>query len=234
MKKIPLILAAVLLLGVLLGGCFNLPLASTGPKPSYTPSPEIGPLLLIPKADAERLVGNALQAPVIMPTAHPATSAAASATPVPTGSPAASVGPTATPAANSNVFCFYETAVKGGRFMQITLMQTTEAMAANSVSAKDYYDAQKGKGPSTVGDPSLTMVKGVGDEAFMLPPGIHILFKGYYIVIGVGDPTVQANQDILMAAGKLAVKNLAAILGVPEPTEAPAASLEPSPSATSK
>jgi hypothetical protein len=101
------------------------------------------------------------------------------------------------------------------------------------------YDAIKGKGPSTTSDPMMIMVDGVGDDAVIEAPGLHILFQGYYIVIGLGDPYLdtvypngKTNEQMLIEAGKLAVKNLAAMLGVPAPTELPTETPSGSPEAS--
>jgi hypothetical protein len=220
MKRISLIAALALLAAVFLGGCSLVqPSAGGTAAPVVTASPDIDPRLLMPKKDAEALVGNALQDALILLSANPLATAAAQPSP----SSPASAGPAATsaapPAASNFIECFYETAVKGGRFLQITLMQTTQELANSGVSAKAYFDSLITL--DSLGDPKLMMVQGVGDEAFILPPGIHIMSRGYYIVIGVGNPDDAANREILMNAGKLAVKNLNDLLGPLPPATAP-------------
>ncbi len=54
----------------------------------------------------------------------------------------------------------------------------------------------------------LTQVDGIGDEAFIATPGIHILKGDYYIVIGVGNSSDEDNRAILKTSGIRAVENL--------------------------
>lgn len=51
-------------------------------------------------------------------------------------------------------------------------------------------------------------VEGIGDEAYIATPGIHILKDGYYITIGVGNLSLPENHERLKEAGKLAKENL--------------------------
>ena len=51
-------------------------------------------------------------------------------------------------------------------------------------------------------------VEGIGDEAYIATPGIHILKDGYYITIGVGNLSLPENHERLKEAGKLAMENL--------------------------
>jgi hypothetical protein len=237
MKKAILFLA-FLLLALPLGGCYGLMPQSTGPDVSVTPSPYVNPETLIPKADAEKIVGNALENALELPT-FPSASAAAEVQPAVSGMPAAA--PLVNPAPAQIMTCFYEAAAEGGHFLQVGLLQTNDAMAAQKVTARMQYDALKGKGPSTTADPKMIVVSGVGDEAVIEVPGIHILFRGYYIIVGLGDPydgTVypngKTNEQMLIEAGKLAVENLAAALGVPAPTQTPSETPQASPEASAQ
>jgi hypothetical protein len=199
MKKTPFIAVLLLLSAVLLGGCLYQPVATGATAtPAVTTSPvNVEPWELISKEEAEELTGNKeLKDPLISPTASPG-------------------------AYSGFVLCLYDTAVKGGRFLQISVLQTTQAMASQGVTPKMAFDTLRSPGPMYSPDPKLMVVQGVGDEAYILPPGMHIMYRGYYIVIGVGDPDDEASQAILINAGKKAVENLAAILGVPAPTESP-------------
>jgi hypothetical protein len=45
----------------------------------------------------------------------------------------------------------------------------------------------------------------IGDDAFIAPPGLHLLVRGYYITIAVGNTSSQQNRDILQRAGVMAV-----------------------------
>jgi hypothetical protein len=55
-------------------------------------------------------------------------------------------------------------------------------------------------------------VEGIGDEAYLATPGLHILSDGYYISIALGNPSDKKNQEMLKEAGLLAVDNLKATL----------------------
>lgn len=219
MKKTSILLALVTLSALLLGGCFGLPGTVSTPSATITPSPDIAPDRLISRGEAEALVGNALKEPIVRPTVGPM----AQYTPAPGSTLSPSVAPTASPALIEYVMCFYESAVQGDRFLQISVLQNTPYMAAQGVPVKGLFDRLRSPGPGVMSDPTLMVVEDVGDEAYILPPGIHIMFQGYYIVIGVGDPVDPDNVKILTKAGKLAVENLAAILGVPAPTDKPTA-----------
>jgi hypothetical protein len=220
MKKTSILLALVMLSALLLGGCFGVPGTVSTPSATITPSPDIPPDRLISRGEAEALVGNALKEPTVRPTARPI---AQQYTPVPGSTLSPSVAPTASPALIEYVMCFYDSAVKGDRFLQISVLQNTPYMAAQGIPVKNLFDRLRSPGPGVMSDPTLMVVENVGDEAYILPPGIHIMFQGYYIVIGVGDPVDPDNEKILVEAGRLAVKNLAAILGVPAPTDKPTA-----------
>jgi hypothetical protein len=231
MKRISFIAALALLAATFLGGCSLLgqPATSGGTAaPVVTASPQVDPRLLMPKKDAEALVGNALKDPQILLSSN-YLAATAAAQPSQSLAPSASAPVIAT---SNYTECFYETAVKGGRFLQITLLQTTPEMAKNGVSNKMQFDALLKLNP--LGDSKLMVVPGVGDEAFILPPGIHIMRRGYYIVIGVGNPDDAANREILMNAGKLAVAKLDALLGPEPPATTPPATTPPAATPTAK
>jgi hypothetical protein len=51
-------------------------------------------------------------------------------------------------------------------------------------------------------------VDGMGDEALIGIPGIHILMDGYYITIGLGNSDNAENREKLKKAGKIAADNL--------------------------
>jgi hypothetical protein len=54
----------------------------------------------------------------------------------------------------------------------------------------------------------VTFVEGIGDEAFLAPPGLHIISGDYYITVAVGDSNDIAGKEILTAAGLKVVENL--------------------------
>ncbi|NLO28520.1 MAG: hypothetical protein GX113_10165 [Actinobacteria bacterium] len=55
-------------------------------------------------------------------------------------------------------------------------------------------------------------MEGIGDEAYLATPGLHILSDGYYISIALGNLSDKENQEMLKEAGLLAVDNLKATL----------------------
>lgn len=54
--------------------------------------------------------------------------------------------------------------------------------------------------------PDHEMVDGIGDNAFIATPGIHILADDYYLTIAAGN--LNRNRDKVEAGGKQAVANL--------------------------
>ncbi len=99
--------------------------------------------------------------------------------------------------------CFYESlAEDSDRFLQVALTQ--QAFIPNDeLTSRFLYESIKENF-----EDELTMVDGIGIEAFIATPGIHILKGEYYIVIGVGNTSNETNREILKAAGKKAVENL--------------------------
>ena len=96
--------------------------------------------------------------------------------------------------------CIYESAKKDSfRFFQIGLTQQA-FMPPNGQSPKSIYESLKANFPQGV------KVEGVGDDAFIAPPGLHFIKGNYYITIGVGNANDPKNRDILKAAGKKASK----------------------------
>jgi hypothetical protein len=92
------------------------------------------------------------------------------------------------------------------KFLQVAVTQQA-FMPANGQSPQAIFSAIKDNFPSNV------KVDGVGDEAFIAPPGIHILMGSYYISIGVGNSDDLKNREILVSAGKKAVENLEKLTG---------------------
>jgi hypothetical protein len=60
--------------------------------------------------------------------------------------------------------------------------------------------------------PQRVPVQGVGEEAFIAPPGLHILYRGYYLGIALGNTDRAENRIKLEEAGKVAVSNLDRLL----------------------
>lgn len=54
-------------------------------------------------------------------------------------------------------------------------------------------------------------VEGIGDEAYIFTPGLHILTDGYYLTIAAGNTDSLEVQELIKKAGKLAVENLSKI-----------------------
>lgn len=52
----------------------------------------------------------------------------------------------------------------------------------------------------------------IGDDAFIAPPGLHLLIRGYYITIAVGNTSSQKNREILQLAGTMAVDKVEKIV----------------------
>jgi len=52
-------------------------------------------------------------------------------------------------------------------------------------------------------------VEGVGDDAFIAAPGLHMMANGYYVMIALGDPADAKNVELLKKAGALAAEELA-------------------------
>ena len=101
--------------------------------------------------------------------------------------------------------CLYEFAGEASdRFLQVSLTQRAFIKNQNAEvtpkfifeSIKDNFEAE------------LVAIDGIGEEAFITTPGIHILQGDYYIVIAVGNTSNETNRDILKAAGAKAVRNL--------------------------
>jgi hypothetical protein len=104
-------------------------------------------------------------------------------------------------------FCLYDAAGENSfRLFQIGITQQA-FMPDSSRSPKAMYRALRENFPDAV------KVEGVGDDAFIAPPGLHVLSGEYYISIAVGNSSNPGNRKILKAAGVKAVENLAKIVG---------------------
>lgn len=59
---------------------------------------------------------------------------------------------------------------------------------------------------------TLELVSGIGDDAFIDTPGLHLLYRGYYVLIALGNSDDPVNIERLKTAGQKAVANLDALL----------------------
>lgn len=100
--------------------------------------------------------------------------------------------------------CIY-TGKKDAKFLQIGLTQQA-FMPANGQSPQAIYTSLKNNLPTPIS------VEGIGDEAFIAPPGLHILKNGYYITLAVGNSADAKNQALLKSTGNTAVENLEKLL----------------------
>ncbi|HWQ73002.1 MAG TPA: hypothetical protein VN370_11880 [Desulfitobacteriaceae bacterium] len=92
------------------------------------------------------------------------------------------------------------------KFLQVSLTQQA-FMPDNGQSSQAIFRALRDNFPANV------KVDGVGDEAFIAPPGIHILKGSYYILIAVGNSDDVKNREILISAAKKALENLEKLKG---------------------
>jgi hypothetical protein len=98
--------------------------------------------------------------------------------------------------------CVYNTVTEGsGKYLQIGLTQQS-FMPANGQTPKSLYDALKNNFKNAV------KIDGVGDDAFISPPGLHVLKGGYYLTIASGNSNDPKTQELLKTIGKKAVDKL--------------------------
>lgn len=98
--------------------------------------------------------------------------------------------------------CVYNPVKEGtAKFLQVTITQQA-FMPANGQTPQSIYESLKNNFKNAV------KVDGVGDEAFIAPPGLHMLKNGYYITIAVGNSDDEKNRELLKSVGKKAVDNL--------------------------
>lgn len=101
--------------------------------------------------------------------------------------------------------CFYDSGKDGTGFLQVSIVQKSlmpEALIKSGQNPVTIYEATKQNFQGAL------IVDGIGEDAFIAPPGLHILKDGFYIVIAVGNSDNEENRKILKEAGKLAVLNL--------------------------
>lgn len=100
--------------------------------------------------------------------------------------------------------CFYEAADENSfAFLQISLTQNlfiSQNVMASGQNAQTIFNSIK------EAFQDREDIKGMGDEAFIATPGIHILKGDYYLTIGAGN--INRNKDKLIDAGTKAMANL--------------------------
>lgn len=105
--------------------------------------------------------------------------------------------------------CFYDSMDEdASAFFQISINQKAfmpPKLLASGQSAKTLFTPIKEGFSDTRID-----IKGMGDDAFIATPGIHILKDDYYITIAMGN--IVKNKERIKAAGAKAVANLEAAL----------------------
>lgn len=98
--------------------------------------------------------------------------------------------------------CIYNTVAEGsGKLLQIGLTQQI-FMPNNGQTPKAIYTALKDNFKNAA------KVAGVGDDAFIAPPGLHILKGNYYLTIAVGNSSNPKNQELLKTIGQKVVDKL--------------------------
>ncbi len=104
--------------------------------------------------------------------------------------------------------CFYEAADENSfAFLQISLTQNSfisPNVLASGQNAQTIFNSIEEAFPDRLN------IKGMGDDAFIATPGIHILKGDYYLTIGVGN--INRNKDKLTDAGAKAMTKLEAVL----------------------
>jgi hypothetical protein len=104
--------------------------------------------------------------------------------------------------------CLYEAADSNSfAFLQISLTQDAfiaPKVLASGQSAKTIFSSIKDAFPDR------ESVGGIGDDAFLATPGLHVLKGEFYLSIGAGN--LKSNKGRLISAGDKAVANLGASL----------------------
>jgi hypothetical protein len=100
--------------------------------------------------------------------------------------------------------CFYEAADENSfAFLQISLTQNSFVspnVLASGQNAQTIFSSIK------EAFPDRQDINGIGDDAFIATPGIHILKGDYYLTIGAGN--INRNQDKLTDAGVKAMAKI--------------------------
>ena len=187
MRKGILIAILVLLPAALLAGCYGGGMAAEvteSPLPSgvtASPKPTLNPELA-----PEQLI-TAQEAAALLGVER-----------IPDRPAGATMPPNSIPTEGMTL-AFYDGG--NGKFLQITLHQRAVESDAIKVP-KDAYDRLKRNAKDPV------VVEDIGDDAFIAPPGLHMMANGYYVMIAAGDPANAATVEILKNAGKLVAEKL--------------------------
>lgn len=103
--------------------------------------------------------------------------------------------------------CLYEAAdPEDFSFFQVSVTQTAfmpQEQIDSGNMPESIYHLTKDNFEETA-DP----VAGIGDDAFIDTPGLHLWYRGYYVVIGLGNSDDPENIERLKAVGQKAVDNL--------------------------
>jgi hypothetical protein len=92
--------------------------------------------------------------------------------------------------------CVYDTVSAGsGKLLQIGLTQQA-FMPNNGQTPQSIYAALKANFRNAIN------VDGIGDDAFISPPGLHVLKGGFYLTVAVGNSNDPKNQELLQTIGK--------------------------------
>jgi hypothetical protein len=92
--------------------------------------------------------------------------------------------------------CVYDTVSGGsGKLLQIGLTQQA-FMPNNGQTPQSIYAALKANFKNAIN------VDGIGDDAFISPPGLHVLKGGFYLTVAVGNSNDPKNQELLQTIGK--------------------------------
>ena len=115
---------------------------------------------------------------------------------------------TSQPAVGQSACVYHETGQGGGGAMaQVAVSQTAAMPPGRLVSPEGLFrDIRRG------GFPDAPRVEGVGDDAFLAPPGVHVLHRGYYLTLSVG-LLRQDRERVLRELAATATANLDRLLG---------------------
>lgn len=99
-------------------------------------------------------------------------------------------------AVDENSFTFLQISLPQNNFMLPSVLTSGQNARTIFTTIKEAF-------------PDREDISGIGDEAFIATPGIHILKGDYYITIGAGN--LKRNKDKVIAAGRKALANLDAL-----------------------
>jgi uncharacterized lipoprotein YehR (DUF1307 family) len=91
-----------------------------------------------------------------------------------------------------------------GDIVEVTVRQYSDSVAKETVKAG--YDQMKQKRPNAV------QVDGVGEDAYIAYPSVHVYQEGYHIQITAGSGADDVQKTVLTNAAQTAVQNLNTLL----------------------